>query len=231
MFVKICGITSEDDALLAVAMGADAVGFVFAPSPRQMQPDRAREIANRLPREVLSVGVFRNELPERVVEITSRARLGAAQLHGHEKSEDTAWVAARIPVTIKAFPPGHNGLGNLDAYGVDIILLDSEQPGSGEVFDWSLAEGAPLGGRRLLLAGGLNSENVAEAIRRVRPWGVDVASGVESSPGIKDPALLHAFLKAAKSAGEATLREQAESADEVRGHPAGPAPYDWSLEE
>ncbi|MCY4069259.1 MAG: phosphoribosylanthranilate isomerase [Acidimicrobiaceae bacterium] len=231
MFVKICGVTNEDDALLAVALGADAVGFVFAPSPRQMPPDRAREIANRLPSDVLSVGVFRNELPERVVEITSKARLGAAQLHGHEKPEDVAWVAARVPVTVKAFPAGHDGLERLEDYGAHIVLLDGLQPGSGEVFDWSLAEGAPLGGRRLLLAGGLNAANVAAAIRRVRPWGVDVSSGVESKPGRKDPTALRAFLEAAKSAGETTARERARDADAVRGPASGPGLYDWSLDE
>jgi len=230
VFVKICGITNEDDALLAVALGADAVGFVFAPSPRQMHPERAREIVNRLPADVLSVGVFRNEMPQRVVEIISKSRLGAAQLHGHEKPEDTAWVAARVPVTIKAFPPGHDGLERLSDYGADIVLLDSEQPGSGKVFDWSLTEGAPLGGRRLLLAGGLSAENVAAAVRKVRPWGVDVSSGVEHSPGRKDPTLLRAFLEAAKSAGKITALEQEQEAEAVRGPRSGPEPYDWSLE-
>ena len=227
MFVKICGTTNEDDALLAVAMGADAVGFIFAPSPRQVSMDRVRDIVRRMPSDVLSVGVFRNELPARVVEITSKAHLGAAQLSGHESAEDTAWVAERVPVAIKAFPAGHEGLEHLADYGADVVMLDNEQPGSGEVFDWSLAEGAPLAGHRLLLAGGLDVGNVAAAIRRVRPWGVDVATGVESRPGRKDPARLRAFLNAAKEAGAATAREQVASADEVRGHPAGPGPYDW----
>ncbi len=231
MFVKICGTTTEDDALLAVALGADAVGFIFAPSPRQVPADRVRDIVRRLPSDVLSVGVFRNELASRVVSIASEARLGAVQLHGHESPEDTAWVAARVPVTIKAFPAGHEGLQHLADYHADIVMLDSKQPGSGEVFDWSLAEGAPLAGHRLLLAGGLHADNVAAAIRRVRPWGVDVASGVESRPGRKDPARLRAFVNAAKAAGAATAREQVESADEVRGHPAGPAPYDWEQDQ
>ena len=229
--MKICGTTTEDDALLAVAMGADAVGFIFAPSPRQVSADRVRDIVRRMPSDVLSVGVFRNELPARVVEITAKARLGAAQLHGHESPEDTAWVAARVPVTIKAFPAGHEGLERLADYGANVVMLDSRQPGSGEVFDWSLAEGAPLAGHRLLLAGGLDADNVAAAIRRVRPWGVDVATGVEGRPGRKDPARLRAFLNAAKAAGAATAREQAESADEVRGHPAGPGPYDWEKDQ
>ncbi len=110
MFVKICGITNEDDALLAVALGADAVGFVFAPSSRQVAVDRARDIALRLPREVMTVGVFRDELTTRVVQLVQRAGLDAAQLHGHESAEDSRWVAERLGTTIKAFPAGHPGL-------------------------------------------------------------------------------------------------------------------------
>ena len=229
--MKICGTTSEDDALLAVAMGADAVGFIFAPSPRQVSMDRVREIVRRLPSDVLSVGVFRNEMPSRVVQIASEARLGAAQLHGHESPEDTAWVAERVPVTIKAFPAGHQGLEHLADYGADVVMIDSKRPGSGEVFDWSLAEGAPLAGHRLLLAGGLDAGNVAAAIQRVRPWGVDVASGVESRPGRKDPTRLRAFLNAAKAAGTETARERVSSVDDMRGGPAGPGPYDWEQDQ
>ena len=227
MFIKICGTTSEDDALLAVALGADAIGFVFAPSPRQMSQDRVREIVRRLPSDVLSVGVFRNELPSRVVQLTSRAGLGAAQLHGHESPEDTAWVAERVPITIKAFPAGHEGLGHLADYRADAVLLDSKQPGSGEMFDWSLAEGAPLAGHRLILAGGLDAQNVTAAIRRVRPWGVDVASGVEQSPGRKDPARLRAFMQAAKEAGAQDPDGDAPPPDGAPERAAAPGPYDW----
>src|SRR6266576_2106210 len=119
MFVKICGVTNEDDALLAVAMGADAIGFVFAPSPRQVHPEVVRDILKRLPHDTLTIGVFRNETPERVIDIIGRER-------------------------------------------ADVVLVDSPEPGSGDVFDWSLAEGAP-DGVRLLLAGGLNPDNVEQA--------------------------------------------------------------------
>ena len=230
MFVKICGTTSEDDALLAVAMGADAVGFVFAPSPRQMSMDRVRDIVRRLPSDVLSVGVFRNDMASRVVKITSDARLGAAQLHGHESPEDTAWVAERVPVTIKAFPAGHEGLQHLRDYGADAVLIDSKRPGSGEVFDWSLAEGAPLAGHRLILAGGLDADNVAGAIRRVQPWGVDVASGVESRPGRKDPARLRAFIEAAKAQRSLHASGGSPAGGEPR-RPARPGPYDWEQDQ
>ena len=219
MFVKICGITSEEDALLAVALGADAIGFVFAPSTRQVAVDRARDIARRLPAELLTVGVFRDELPDRVVEIVQRAGLGAAQLHGSETAQQTRDVRSRVPLVIKAFPAGHPALSDLAAYGADMVLVDSATPGSGQVFDWGLAEDAPKGGHRVLLAGGLDGTNVAQAIQRVRPWGVDASSGVERDPGRKDPVKLRQFIDAAKEA-DAALRS-AEGVDEQSG------PYDW----
>lgn len=218
MFVKICGITSEDDGLLAVALGADALGFVFAPSPRQVAVDRARDIVRRLPAEILTVGVFRDELPDRVVEIVQRAGLGAAQLHGHESAEQTRQVRARLPLVIKGFPAGHPGLSNIPDYGADVVLVEGERPGSGEVFDWRLAEDAPRAGHRVLLAGGLHAGNVADGIRQVRPWGVDVSTGVEREPGRKDPVKLREFIDAARAAGE-EIRPEAYD-DEG-------APYDW----
>lgn len=216
--MKICGITTEDDGLLAVALGADALGFVFAPSPRQVAVDRARDIVRRLPAEILTVGVFRDELPERVVEIVQRAGLGAAQLHGHESAEQTRQVRARLPLVIKGFPAGHPGLSNIPDYGADVVLVEGERPGSGELFDWRLAEDAPRAGHRVLLAGGLHAGNVADGIRQVRPWGVDVSTGVEREPGRKDPVKLREFIDAARAAGE-EIRPEAYD-DEG-------APYDW----
>lgn len=199
MWVKICGITSEEDALLAVAMGADAVGFVFAPSPRQMSPSAVQAITRRLPPEIVTVGVFRDERPQTVVDVVHRAGLRVAQLHGSESREDCGYVAVRVPAVIKVFQAGDQRIGRAAEYGADIIMVDSPSPGSGKVFDWRLAEGAPRG-RRLVLAGGLDPTNVAEAIKTVHPWGVDVSSGVESSPGKKDPTKIRAFVQAAKAA-------------------------------
>lgn len=219
MFVKICGVTSEEDALLAVAMGADAIGFNFVPSsPRFLAVSRAADIAKRLPPEILTVAVFRDEARERAVELTHQAGLRAAQLHGHENAEDTRWVRERVPVVIKVFPGGDPQLAKAADYGADIVMIDSASPGSGRVFDWSLAEGAPSG-LRILLAGGLTPDNVGEAIDRVRPWGVDVATGVESAPGVKDPTLVRRFVSAAQAAEPADY------------HGAeGDKPFDWMLD-
>jgi phosphoribosylanthranilate isomerase len=218
VFVKICGITTEEDGLLAVAMGADAVGFVFAPSPRQIAVDHARDIARRLPPDVLTVGVFRDEAPKRVVELCHRAGLRAAQLHGRESPEDVAWVRARVGSVIKAFPAGSPALDLAATYGADAVMIDSHAPGSGEVFDWSLAEGAPVSGR-FILAGGLTPENVAEGIERVRPWGVDVSTGVESSPGHKDPIRVRDFIRNARIAAPAPYEGDLDH-----------APYNWDEE-
>jgi phosphoribosylanthranilate isomerase len=218
MWVKICGITSEQDALLAVAMGADAVGFVFAPSPRQMSPNAVHAIVRRLPPEVLTVGLFRDERAQRVVEIINRAGLKAAQLHGHESREDCGYVSVRVPLVIKAFAAGDSRLARAGEYGATIILLDAPSPGSGKVFDWRLAEGAPKG-RRIVLAGGLDAANVADAIRTVHPWGVDVSTGVEASPGKKDPSKIRAFVQAARAA-----EPEPYDPEELEG------PYDWQDE-
>lgn len=219
MFVKICGVTSEEDALLAVAMGADAIGFNFVPSsPRFLAVGRAADIAKRLPPEILTVGIFRNEAPARVVDLTHQAGLRAAQLHGHESADDTRWVRERVPFVIKVFPGGDPELARAAAYNADVVMLDSASPGSGRVFDWSLAEGAPSG-LRILLAGGLTPDNVAEAIERVRPWGVDVASGTESAPGVKDPSLVRRFISAAKEAEPADYHGSEST-----------KPFDWMLE-
>lgn len=218
MFVKICGITSEEDALLATAMGADAVGFVFAPSPRQISPDLARDIAKRLPPEVLTVGVFRDQLEQRVVEICNTAGLRCAQLHGHETAEQATYVRQRVPLLIQAFSAGDPGLERAYDYPADAFLIDSHAPGSGEVFDWSLAEGAPSG-RHIIIAGGLTPENVGEAIETLKPWGVDVSTGVEKEPGKKDPVKVRRFIEAARAAEPPEYE-----GDDTDG------PYDWQEE-
>jgi phosphoribosylanthranilate isomerase len=225
VFVKICGITSEEDALLAVAMGADALSFVFAPgSRRQVRPDTVRDIIKRLPPETVTVGVFRDERPERLVEIVHHVGLTGAQLHGREPVSEVRWVRSRVKFVIQAFAAGDPALGAAANGPADVILIDSPDPGSGRLFDWKLAEGAP-GGVRLMLAGGLTPDNVAEAIQRVRPWGVDVSSGVESSPGHKEARKLMRFVKTAHEAGEALAE------DELPEPAALVAPFDWEVDE
>jgi phosphoribosylanthranilate isomerase len=200
LFVKICGITSEADALLAVGMGASAVGFIFAPSPRQMAPAAVADIVKRLPHETVTVGVFRDESPRRVVEIAGQIGLRAVQLHGFESVEDTRWVSERVPWTIKAFPAGHRNIERFPEYGARTLLVDGPNPGSGELFDWRLAEGVVDPGR-LLVSGGLRPDNVAAAVAHLHPWGVDVSTGVEVAPGVKDPARVRDFVLAAREAG------------------------------
>jgi phosphoribosylanthranilate isomerase len=220
MFVKICGVTNEDDALLAVAMGADAVGFVFAPSPRQVHPEVVRDILKRLPHDTLTIGVFRNETPERIIDVVSRTGLKGVQLHGGETAEDVRLVRLRVPFVIQALPAGDARLAGagIGPEAADVVLVDSPTPGSGEVFDWSLAEGAP-DGVRVLLAGGLNPDNVEAAIRKVRPWGVDSASGTEASPGKKDATKVRLFVARAKEAGKAL---------DEGWTPDSEGPYNWA---
>ena len=218
MFVKICGITNEDDALLAVAMGADAVGFVFAPSPRQVAAQQVYDITRRLPPEILTIGVFRDEHPKLVLDTVNRAGLKGAQLHGNERAEAVAHVAAGLRWVIKAFPAGSPKVAAAGSLATDLILLDAASPGSGRMFDWTLAGEVPEG-MRLILAGGLDADNVADAVRAVEPWGVDVSSGVEKSPGRKDPIKVKRFIERAKAAAPVPYQP-----DDDR------VVYDWSDE-
>jgi phosphoribosylanthranilate isomerase len=217
MWVKICGLTNEEDALAAVALGADAVGFVFAPSPRQVTVGAVRDITRRLPYGVMTVGVFRDQAPDQVIDTVLSAGLHAAQLHGHETPNEAKIIRQKVQALIVAFPAGSKSIDRFDDYHADALMIDAPHPGSGEVFDWTLADGIPSN-RRLILAGGLTPANVAEAIATVKPWGVDVASGVEAAPGVKDPRRMLAFIRRAKAA----------FADLER--PAGdqtPGPFDW----
>jgi phosphoribosylanthranilate isomerase len=221
MFVKVCGTTCEDDALLAVAMGADAVGFVFAPSPRQVAPQVAGDIVKRLPPEIVSVGVFQDTPPERVLRVAHAAGLRGVQLHGREPVETARWLSTRLPMVIQAFPAGDARVSRARDYQAHVVLLDAPHPGSGQVFDWSLASEVPAG-QRFMIAGGLTAANVAAAIARARPWGVDVVSGVEREPGRKDPIKMREFIEAARAAG-AEFEHPDDEPDEG-------AVYDWEDE-
>ena len=198
-FVKVCGTTSLEDALLAHRAGADAVGFVFAASPRRVDPDLVASIVRDLPSDLLTVGVFRGSTAEEVREVTLASGVAAVQLHGDESPTFVDAVRDIAPFLIQSFTAGDTRLVDLDDYRVDAILLDAPRPGSGETFDWTAIDGLSSR-RRLILAGGLGPDNVAGAIERVRPWGVDAVSGVESSPGHKDPDAVMRFVAEARAA-------------------------------
>ena len=221
LFVKICGITSEADALLAVSLGASAVGFIFAPSPRQVSVQlgrRHREAAARARAD-------RRRLPRRGARSawsrpSASPGLGAAQLHGHETAEETQWVRARVPTVIKAFRAGERAIARFEEFGADYLLVDGDNPGSGQVFDWRLAEGV-ADHHRLIVSGGLRPDNVAQAVAHLRPAGVDVSTGVESAPGRKDPCCCGT---SSSTRGRPTpTRRSRDALDE----PAAEEPYDW----
>jgi phosphoribosylanthranilate isomerase len=197
--VKICGVTNIDDALLAAQLGADAVGLNFySESPRCVSPFTAAEIIGQLPPFVSPIGVFVNWEAAPVIALAAALRLSAVQLHGDESPKLAAEIARKVSV-IKAFRMGQGtALPVFSKYKcISAFLLDAAAAGkfggTGEKTDWSRAAAAAKS-HRIILAGGLTSENVAEAVRLVHPYAVDVASGIESRPGKKDPAKLRAFL-------------------------------------
>jgi phosphoribosylanthranilate isomerase len=200
--VKICGITSLDDALWAVEAGADAIGLIFVEkTPRYLTPAAAAAIVAGLPPFICPVGVFWDHPPPHVAAIVAECGLGAVQLHGVEPPEVVA--AAPVPVLKSIKVRDAQDLAQLDRYKPAAFLLDSPARWSeGEArvpISWMLAREATARGR-VVLAGGLTPETVSEAVRVARPWGVDVNSGVEAAPGRKDPAKVERFIRAAREA-------------------------------
>ncbi len=199
--VKICGITNLEDALMAVEAGADALGFVFFQgSSRHISPDAAAEVIRRLPPFVQTVGLFVNEEAATVNLLADRCGLDIVQLHGDESPEYCTEIRRRI---IKAFRVKDGvSLDALPQYRVAACLLDTWSPaaygGTGTTFNWDIAARAAAS-RRIILAGGLTPENVAEAIAAVSPCAVDVSSGVESAPGKKDAGKVSRFISATRS--------------------------------
>lgn len=204
MRIKVCGITNLEDALAAVEAGADALGFNFYyDSPRYIEPPRARSIIERLPENVLSVGVFVNERPETVLSIANEAGLGGLQFHGDETPEYCRAVGDRF--RIKALRVGEGFTPeSAAAYPVDAILLDafdaSARGGTGRILDWRLARMTRELIPKLFLAGGLSPSNIEEAIAAVAPYGVDACSALESAPGRKDNSLVRDFIARARRA-------------------------------
>lgn len=195
MLVKICGITTSEAAEAAAAAGADFIGFVFAASRRKITPKRAKMIARSLSSSVKTVGVFVNETVEQMVNIAEYVGLDYLQLHGDEGEA----VSKQLPrPVIKAFSVKDKSIKNIMNYPCDYYLIDSPGGGTGKSFDWKLLDKFNLDASKLILAGGLNPENVQEAIRVVKPAGVDVSSGVETN-GAKDIKKIKQFIHAAKN--------------------------------
>ncbi len=198
--VKICGTTSLKDAFLAVESGADAIGFIFYKmSPRNISQKEAKEIILQLPPFIETVGVFVNETSDKINRIAEQCKLNSIQLHGEESPALCRRVKRKV---IKAFRVKNaDSLKSIASYDVSGFLLDSYNGGSkggtGQVFDWNLALRVKKQGP-VILAGGLNPYNVYTAIHRVRPYGVDVCSGVEKSPGIKDHEKIREFIKSVR---------------------------------
>jgi phosphoribosylanthranilate isomerase len=204
--IKVCGITNLEDALAAIEFGADYLGFNFyPPSSRCITPEKAREMIARLPAAIEKFALFVNEPKERVREVLAagaadgKGGFSGVQLHGEETPDYCRGWDLKI---IKAFRvKDRDSLQSMADFPADYYLVDSWAPGyggSGAPFPWSWLEG--LKAEKLILAGGLHADNVAEAIRLVRPYGVDVCTGVEAQPGIKDHAKLKAFISAVQSA-------------------------------
>jgi phosphoribosylanthranilate isomerase len=199
MFVKICGITTLDDARHALSVGADALGFVLSVSVRQVDPERVAEVVRSLPPAAMTVGVFRHERPDVIERVAALTGVSAVQVHP-ASPEDAREVRSRVPFLIEAFPAtDRDAMARARASEADLVLLDGPHPGSGRTFDWTLLEG--LGSvRSVVVAGGLTPDNVAEAVARTRPYGVDVSTGVEASPGRKDPEKVRRFVARARAA-------------------------------
>jgi phosphoribosylanthranilate isomerase len=200
--VKVCGIKEPEDARVAAAAGADAVGLVFAESPRRVSVEQAREIASALPDDILKVGVFVDEDLDEVLRIAREVGLDYAQLHGDESPEEVAAVRDSRVGVIKAIRVRDEGsLEAMEKYDADLFMLDAysekARGGTGACFDWGLAK-AVRGYANILVSGGLSPENVREAIEFFEPYGVDASSSLEEWPGKKNGELVRRFVSAAK---------------------------------
>jgi len=201
--VKICGITSVADAEAAVAAGADSIGLMFYPgSPRHIPLEKAQEISRSVPPHIMRTGVFANPHPSDVFAAIQTCQLNLLQFHGEETPEFCLQFGM---MTMKAFRVRDaDSLPALSEYRTDAFLLDShvagKPGGTGETFNWDLAVEAKKFGKPIFLAGGLTPQNVAEAVRKVKPFGVDVSSGVEQSPGKKDAKKMQDFVAAVRGA-------------------------------
>jgi phosphoribosylanthranilate isomerase len=222
LWIKICGNTSLEDALVAVEVEADAVGFVFAPSPRRVTPAEVAAITSHLPPAVEKIGVFVDAALEEIVSTVQLCGLTGVQLHFEAEPEMPARLHERLGPELRILRVIHFSAESAGQHAtriaeydqdphVDAVLVDSRTAagvgGTGVAFDWNAARAALFQGsraRRRIAAGGLTPANVAEAIAALRPWGVDAVSGVEAAPGHKDPAKVREFIRRARSANPAS---------------------------
>ncbi len=201
MWVKICGITRLEDAVEAARFGADAIGFVFAESPRWVSPDLARDISRRTPDGPAKVGVFVDSPVEEVLETVRYCGLDLVQLHG---DEDEDYCAKLGDIAIKAIRVnGSVDVARARSYPCHALLFDGfdreKRGGTGKTFDWTVLRLLD-DKRRIIVAGGLTPDNVGKAVKAARPYGVDVSSGIEKEPGIKNPVLMYRFIEKARRA-------------------------------
>jgi len=202
--VKVCGITRAADALLASDLGASAIGFVFwEKSPRSIDPESARTIVSVLPPDVAAVGVFVDPPTEYLSDVVGRVGLTAVQLHGDETPEFCRSLPYRVMKSVSVDDAADDE--RLTRWPESItVLLDAADPvrkgGTGQTIDWGVAARVSVR-RRVFLAGGLTASNVGDAVKKVRPYAVDVSSGLEASPGVKAPDLMQAFFEAVSAAG------------------------------
>lgn len=210
--VKICGNTNLEDVELAKELGADYLGFIFTESKRRVAPATVLSIVHAIPAFKNFIGVFANQPKEKVEKLAHDAGIRILQFHGDETARYCQWFTQRGYEVIKTFRiKDKMSLKRIDEYNVDGFLFDTysadEKGGTGIPFDWDLIEDRPYVHEKLFLAGGLNIHNLGQAIKKVHPFAVDVASGVESSPGKKDPKLLEEFIRIAKEGEQVWLRK------------------------
>ena len=196
LFIKVSGVTTEDDALFSIGLGASAVGFEFIPGPRQITPSAAHDIVRRLPQGALSVGVFRHETPQRIVEVVNTLGLSAAQIEGSMTSEQLQYVSERVNTLMRTVPAS-TVIDETKTAGVDYLLLPETDDHDSlvECLATFLDEAVRI---PLIASGGLTASNVVDVVQNYPVWGVDVRSGVESAPGVKDPGLMGEFIANAR---------------------------------
>lgn len=202
VFTKVCGITNPGDARVAVDAGADAIGLIFAESPRKVSLEEARKVSIALPENILKVGVFVDAEPDEVLQIAREVGLNLAQLHGDETPETVAAIRnAGLPVMKALRVRNTEALGALERYEADLFMLDAwsarARGGTGETFDWELAKSVK-GRGNIVVSGGLTPENVREAVEFFEPYGVDASSSLEERPGKKSGERVRRFVRAAK---------------------------------